>query len=121
MASLELCLADGFYDSLQLKTERFVTSLNDHINDKGYPAHMAHIGSIFWIAFSKDRVVSANQIEPKSMELFKKLHAYLLDHAIYLGPSGYEVGFISAAHSSSILDQAVEVICDGLDHTFGGV
>ena len=52
------------------------------------------------------------------MEHFKKLHSYLLDEGVYLGPSGYEVGFVSSAHTNIILDKAAQIICDGIDHTF---
>ena len=59
--------------------------------------------------------MSSDQIDSSKMEYFKKLHAYLLDHGIYLGPSGYEVGFVSGAHSYADLDYAIEIIKAGLD------
>ena len=59
--------------------------------------------------------MSADQIESEKMEYFKNLHAYLLDHGIYLGPSGYEVGFVSDAHSYADLDFAIETIIAGID------
>ena len=62
------------------------------------------IGSIFWILF-KDVIRRADQIDPASMEKFKGIHADLLDHGIYLGPSGYEVGFVSAAHNEAQLQR----------------
>ena len=118
LASLELCLADGFYDRLEAKTNDFLDVISRHIASKGYPMHITSIGSIFWMAFAEDRIISADQIDPASMDLFKELHAYLLDHGVYLGPSGYEVGFVSSAHSKADLAQAASIICDGLDHTF---
>lgn len=118
LASLELCLADGFYDRLEAKTDDFLKVISRHIESKGYPMHITSIGSIFWMAFAEDRIISADQIDPASMNLFKELHAYLLDHGVYLGPSGYEVGFVSSAHSKADLAQAASIICDGLDHTF---
>ena len=49
------------------------------------------------------------------MDKFRILHAYLLDNGVYFGPSGYEVGFISAAHSDADIDYAAQKICEGLD------
>jgi glutamate-1-semialdehyde 2,1-aminomutase len=49
------------------------------------------------------------------MTLFKKLFSALLNRGIYIGPSGYEVGFISQAHTKKILDVAIEKFCDALD------
>lgn len=118
LASLEACLQPGFYENLEQKTTLFVRQIENHIIEKGYPMHLVSIGSIFWLAFSTDRIIRADQIDPESMDLFKSLHAYLLDHGVYLGPSGYEVGFISGAHNEKILSRAASIICDGLDLIF---
>lgn len=114
-ASLTKCLEVGFYEGLNQKAAYLSSSINEHVKDKGYEMHIAHIGSIFWIAFSPDRIMSADQIESEKMEYFKNLHSYLLDHGIYLGPSGYEVGFVSDAHSYADLDFAIETIIAGID------
>ena len=115
-ASLELALQPDFYEDQASRTAYFVDRLNQHISLKGYDMSIVSIGSIFWVAFSKDRIVKSSEIDGKKMDLFKELHAYLLDHGVYLGPSGYEVGFVSSAHSKSKLDGAADIICDGMDH-----
>jgi len=115
-ASLTKCLEGGFYEDLNKKADYLTSSINVHIEKKGYEMHVSNIGSIFWIAFSSDRIMSADQIESEKMEYFKKLHAYLLDHGIYLGPSGFEVGFVSDSHSYADLDYAIKSITAGLDH-----
>jgi glutamate-1-semialdehyde 2,1-aminomutase len=38
------------------------------------------------------------------------MHHYLLDVGVYFGPSGYEVGFISSAHTDTQLDYAATQI-----------
>jgi len=115
-ASLELALEEGFYDSQEAKTSYLVDQLNGHISNKGYEMSVVSIGSIFWIAFSKERIWTSAKIDGSKMDLFKELHAYLLDHGIYLGPSGYEVGFVSSAHGEKVLNRAAQIICDGFDH-----
>ena len=54
------------------------------------------------------------------MKYFRLLHGDLLENGIYLGPSGYEVGFISAAHSNEILEEAAMKICASLEKVFSG-
>ena len=46
---------------------------------------------------------SAEEIDADSMKYFRVLHKELLERGIYLGPSGYEVGFICEAHSEEDL------------------
>lgn len=118
IATLTQLLKPGFYKSLEEKTIQFCNQISEHILSKQYPVHLVQIDSIFWIAFATERIFQSKQIDPDSMKYFKQLHRYLLDNGIYLGPSGYEVGFISNAHSTEDLLTAAQVICNGLDFVF---
>jgi glutamate-1-semialdehyde 2,1-aminomutase len=113
-------LEDGFYERMAAKTARFVQRIQHYCNEKNYEVSIPHIGSIFWMAFSRERIVRADQIDPASMEQFKILHRELLNNGVYLGPSGYEVGFVSAAHTEEDLVRATEKICAALDVVFSG-
>lgn len=113
-------LADDFYGKMAAKTQGFVKSIQDYCDAKDYPVGIPQIGSIFWITFTRERIIRADQIDPLSMKLFKVLHRELLDRGIYLGPSGYEVGFVSAAHTEADLQVASEKICAAMDVVFGG-
>ena len=72
------------------------------------------IGSIWWIAFSQNEIKSAEDIDSDSMKYFRVLHKELLEHGIYMGPSGYDVGFISEAHTNEMLNNAAEVFVEAL-------
>jgi glutamate-1-semialdehyde 2,1-aminomutase len=86
---------------------------------KQYNFEIFTIGSIFWLAFSKkESIRSADEIDGATMTDFKKLYSILLDKGIYLGPSGYEVGFVSTAHTKEILSEAAEKFCAALNETF---
>jgi glutamate-1-semialdehyde 2,1-aminomutase len=37
-----------------------------------------------------------------------------LENGIYLGPSGYEVGFVSEAHSYEQLDKTASIFANGI-------
>lgn len=119
IAQLKSCLRRGFYDDLKHKTTKMVDVMKQHCNEKAYPVKFFSMGSIFWFAFTHlPKINRADQIDADSMKLFKKLHAFLLEHSIYIGPSGYEVGFVSAAHSEGELIRTAEVFCKGFDMLF---
>jgi glutamate-1-semialdehyde 2,1-aminomutase len=119
LAQLKECLTENFYEDLTRKTTRFTGRLNDFAKEKGYNFKVFSIGSIFWFAFSsKDKIQSASDIDGESMKYFNALHHELLEKGIYLGPSGYEVGFISSAHTEEDLDDAIEKISTSLIKVF---
>ncbi|MDI1354423.1 MAG: glutamate-1-semialdehyde 2,1-aminomutase [bacterium] len=107
IAQLKPCLEKGFYEELAKKTNYLVDGI---MNVNPFPLfNLFRLGSIFWIAFStKQAIVNADQIDPASMSFFKILHHHLLEHGVYLGPSGYEVGFVSSAHSYEDLDKTIK-------------
>jgi glutamate-1-semialdehyde 2,1-aminomutase len=115
IAQLTECATPGFYEDQVNRTLAFITPINDHASKKGYDFEIVSIGSIFWLSFAKNKTIrAAEEINP-DMTGFKHLHHALLELGVYLGPSGYEVGFISQAHTSEILEVAQEKFCKALD------
>ncbi|MCB0559868.1 MAG: glutamate-1-semialdehyde 2,1-aminomutase [Lewinellaceae bacterium] len=117
-AALQQLLEPGFYAELEGKTERFANNIRQYADEKGYELSVQQIASIFWIAFSRDKIVRSDQIDAKSMDKFKVLHHELLQRGVYLGPSGYEVGFVSAAHTEGDLEEAAGKMKEALDIVF---
>lgn len=106
IAQLSACLQPDFYADLEKKTRYLVEGINKINPFKLF--RLFHLGSIFWIAFTeKERISSAEDIDPNSMTYFKTLYHSLLDTGVYMGPSGYEVGFVSSAHSYEDLDKTI--------------
>lgn len=119
-AQLKQCLKKGFYDNQEKRTNYFVESINEHCESMHYKFKIVSIGSIFWLSFADNLTIrEAAQIDPENMKIFKRLYSNLLTQGVYLGPSGYEVGFISLAHSKAILKEAIAKFCKALDETFG--
>ncbi len=117
-ATLLELLKPGFYENLEAKTKRFTGQLQDFCNQRGYEVTFPSIGSIFWPTFTRQHIHRADEIDGASMSLFKKMHLACLQRGVYFGPSGYEVGFISSAHTNADLDFAVEKICESLEVVF---
>jgi glutamate-1-semialdehyde 2,1-aminomutase len=116
IAQLNACLEKGFYESLEKKCKMLVDGIRSHIAAKKYDVKLFSIGSIFWIAFtSQEKISSAEEIDPGSMAHFRKLFHALLEKEIYIGPSGYEVGFVSSAHSEEDIQKTIVAFNDALD------
>lgn len=118
IAQLTECAKPGFYEDQEERTRYFVDQINTHAKAREYNFEVVTVGSIFWLSFDgKKRIRKADQIDP-NMDGFKALFSELLSRGVYLGPSGYEVGFISAAHSKEHLDTAAKAFNDSLDAIF---
>lgn len=106
IAQLTECLVPNFYEELEAKTKYLVDGINKINPFKLFK--LFNLGSIFWIAFTEKQTIdSADDIDANSMSYFKTLYHALLENGVYLGPSGYEVGFVSQAHTYQDLDNTI--------------
>jgi glutamate-1-semialdehyde 2,1-aminomutase len=115
IAQLTECAKPGFYEELEKRTVDFIAPINAHAKAKNYAFEIHTIGSIFWLSFAGNKTIRrADDIDP-DMTGFKHLHHALLELGVYLGPSGYEVGFVSQAHTPDILAEVAVKFCQALD------
>ncbi len=106
IAQLTECLKPNFYKDLETKTQTLVKGLSEIKKDN---FKVFSIGSIFWLAFTEKKFIkTAEEIDANSMSYFKTLFHQLLEKGIYLGPSGYEVGFVNEAHTADDIQKTVE-------------
>jgi glutamate-1-semialdehyde 2,1-aminomutase len=105
----------GFYEDQERRTHLFTDKINAHAKAKGYHFELVTIGSIYWISFDDSKRIRKSEDINPDMTGFKHLHRALLERGVYLGPSGYEVGFVSAAHTEEILEIAATRFIDALD------
>ena len=118
IAQLKECSSKDFYLSQQERTNYFVEAINNFCISKACPIEIVAVGSIFWLSFAgSKKIQSADQIDA-NMNDFNRLHNSLLNHGIYMGPSGYEVGFISNAHTKDVLDKAIACFCKAVDEIY---
>jgi len=62
------------------------------------------MGSIFALYFSDQKAITTvDQVRACDMKAFGRFHGGMLAAGVYLSPSGYEVGFLSTAHSNEDL------------------
>jgi glutamate-1-semialdehyde 2,1-aminomutase len=122
-AALSVLVKPGFYQDQEKRTKIFVNKLRQHISKKDYNINISTVGSIFWMVYGErtELIKIPNQIHEEADKYFKIIFQKLLKQGVYLGPSGYEVGFISSAHSLKILNQAANIIISVLDEVHNEV
>lgn len=115
IAQLTECLKPDFYKSLETKTKFLIDEIFKNSGEAASQLKIYSIGSIFWIAFTDKEVIrSAEEIDGESMKYFRILHKELLERGVYLGPSGYEVGFVCEAHTQDDLVKTAKAFAEAL-------
>lgn len=71
---------------------------------------IVRVGSIIWLVYQKSAPRRADRIEKTAIGRFNCQHRKILERGVYLPPSGYEVMFISLAHTVALLDRAAGII-----------
>lgn len=108
LKTLELISADGFYDSLTAKTSTLLTGLQTAADQAGVPFTTSQVGAMFGLFFTNQKNVSSfAESTACDAEAFKRFYHLMLDQGVYLAPSAYEAGFVSAAHTNDDLEATV--------------
>ncbi len=75
---------------------------------------LARVGGVFWPVLDGGSIPHrAEDIRDGAVHAFKAGYARWLDAGIYLPPSAYEVGFLSAAHQPEHIDALVDALAGG--------
>lgn len=79
------------------------------------PIQLVRVGSVFWLAMGEGPPPrTAEAIDGRWAETYRRIFHHLLDHGITMAPSMYEVGFLSLAHTEAHLDQLASSLADAL-------
>lgn len=108
LATLRTIESEDAFVKLEKLGSAFEARLNEEL--AGTLANIVRVGSIVWLALQQNAPIRASQIEKAGIERYNSAHRALLEAGVYLPPSGYEVMFVSTAHSEEQLSEAAEVI-----------
>ena len=99
LATLEQIDQPGFYEALGARTQQLADGLAAVAEDAEIPLAVECAGGMFGFVFTDAGAVrSFTQVAAADTERFKKFFHGMLDKGVYLAPSAFEAGFVSAAH-----------------------
>jgi len=101
LATLRRVLEPGFFDRLGAATAKLVQGLESEARAAGVPFSGASLGGMFGIFFRKELPASFAQVMQSDREAFNRFFHAMLERGVYLAPSAFEAGFVSAAHSEA--------------------
>lgn len=90
------------------RTERLVSGLKDIAARAGVPFTADSAGSMWGFFFHEGPVRDFAAAKEADVEMFRKFFHASLDRGIYLAPSAFEAGFMSAAHGDREVDETLD-------------
>jgi glutamate-1-semialdehyde 2,1-aminomutase len=115
LATLQKAEHVNVYAQLEAKTARFCDELNAELQARGLPVEVTRFASIFWLHDqSATPIRRIEQIPARHAQHFAGIFHAALERGVYLAPSGYEVGFMSLAHTDEILEQASAALLEAV-------
>ena len=110
LKTLELIAHPGFYESLSLKTTKLTTGLKERAQKAGIALSTNQVGGMFGLFFSTEpQITSFKQVMQCDQALFKRFFHAMLEAGVYLAPSAFEAGFVSAAHSDADIEKTLDI------------
>ncbi len=108
LKTLELIQAPGFYTQLAKRTQDLCEGLAQAAQACGVAFSAQSVGGMFGLYFRASTPTSYNEVMECSQERFNYFFHAMLDAGVYLAPSAFEAGFVSAAHSDADIAATIE-------------
>ncbi|MCC6201567.1 MAG: glutamate-1-semialdehyde 2,1-aminomutase [Gammaproteobacteria bacterium] len=106
LATLRQIEAPGFHAQLERTTTTLLTGLRALAARHGIPFATNAVPGMFGLFFTAaERVSSYQQVMACDVARFKRFFHAMLDAGVYLAPSAFEAGFVSAAHDAAVLER----------------
>jgi glutamate-1-semialdehyde 2,1-aminomutase len=96
------------YDNLETAGERLCRGLSQEANEAGIETVTNRVGSMWTTFFTASNVTDWNSASSSNREMFGKFFHGMLEEGVYLAPSQFEAGFLSIAHTDTIIDRTIE-------------
>jgi glutamate-1-semialdehyde 2,1-aminomutase len=108
LATLRAADEPGFYERLEELGRRWRSGMSEAASNGELPFTINQVGSMVSLFFTGGPVTDFDSAAASDTAVFRDFFWHMISRGVYLAPSQYEAGFISAAHSEEDLDRTFE-------------
>ena len=108
LETLRLLREPGVYERLETKARHLCDGLQDAAMRAGVPVYSTRVGSMFCTFFTDHAVTDYASAGSADTVQFRRYFHAILDAGIYIAPSQFEAGFVSAAHTDDDIERTIE-------------
>ena len=117
LATLALTRAPGFYEALEARTRALTDGLARAAGQQGIAFSAQAVGGMFGLYFAPRVPQSYADVMACDVARFNRFFHAMLGAGIYLAPSAYEAGFVSAAHAGRDIEQTIAAAAEAFAAT----
>ena len=99
LETLKILRQPGVFDGMVANTEKLGAGIGAAAERAGIPVYQTQVGTMFCTYFSDSPVSNWDTAAQSNTERFGKFFWGMMERGVYLAPSQFEAGFMSAAHS----------------------
>ena len=118
LETLKLIDQPGFYENLEAKSAVLEQGIKNNLEKLGIQLYATRVGSMSCLFFTPEKVTNYENAMRADTEKFARYFWEMLQQGIYLAPSQFEAGFVSAAHSQDDISQTIEAHYFALQKAF---
>ena len=107
LKTLEIIRREGFYENLTALTRRLADGLAAAAKAHGIEFTADSVGGMFGLYFAAHTPQNYGDMARSNIDAFKRFFHGMLDRNTAFGPSAYEAGFVSAAHTPELIDETI--------------
>jgi glutamate-1-semialdehyde 2,1-aminomutase len=116
LATLQKIERVNAFEVLEQRTAKFCDGLNAVFEQKDLPVELTRAASLFWLHAKTGKVIRRLEDIPAGhAEQFARIFHAALQRGVYFAPSGYEVSFMSLAHTEEVLERASNAIFEAVE------
>ena len=108
LATLKVLQSGGFYEKLGKATRALCEGLAQGARDHDIGFSASSVGGMFGLYFRETPPAGYAEVLQCDVEKFRQFFHGMLAEGIYLAPSAYEAGFVSAAHGAAEIEQTIK-------------
>ena len=112
---LDLLSEPRVYELLEEKSKKLCDGFEKNTQELGVSAQFTRVGSMFSMFFTDQPVTNFESVKTSDTKFFKSYFNGLLEEGIYIAPSQFEAGFMSAIHSDKEIEQTIDANLKALE------
>jgi glutamate-1-semialdehyde 2,1-aminomutase len=108
IATLGILQDPGIWKDLEQSASSLEKGIGQLAQETGVPIYQTRVGTMFTTFFTEKPVRDWPTASQSDTDCFGRFFRVMLENGVYLAPSQFEAGFVSSAHTPSVIESTIQ-------------